>query len=70
MTQNWMLDVLADLRAFAEAEGHRALANHLDEALLLAAATLAQGDEPGVIETGASGEGGMPETAPRGTRLI
>lgn len=70
MTQNWMLDVLADLSAFAEAEGHRALANHLDETLLLAAATLAQGDDPGVIETTSSSDGGATAPARRGTRLI
>lgn len=41
-TQKWMLDVLADLRDFARAQGHGDLAAQLDETLMLAAVTLAQ----------------------------
>lgn len=41
MTQNdWILDVLADLKAFASANGLGALAEQLDDTTLIAAAEI------------------------------
>ena len=42
MTQNdWILDVLADLKAFASVNGLPALAEQLDDTTLIAAAAIA-----------------------------
>ncbi len=42
MTQNdWILDVLADLNAFASSNGLNALAEHLDDTMLIAAGEIA-----------------------------
>jgi hypothetical protein len=41
MTHDWILDVLADLKAFASANDLRALAEQLDDAKLIAAAEIA-----------------------------
>lgn len=41
MTNQWILDVLADLRAFARLNGLENLAQHLDETCVVAAAELA-----------------------------
>ena len=40
MHNDWILDVLADLRSFAEVNGMPRLASHLDETTLLAAAEI------------------------------
>lgn len=41
MKNNWILDVLADLKTFAQANGMVALAEQLDDTALIAAADLA-----------------------------
>ncbi len=41
MANDWIIDVLADLRTFAGANGLNALAEQLDDAALVAAAELA-----------------------------
>ena len=41
MANDWILDVLADLRAFASLNGMPRLAEHLDDATLAAAAEIA-----------------------------
>ncbi|MBE3636670.1 hypothetical protein [Mangrovicoccus algicola] len=41
MQQDWMLDVLADLKSFAQQNGMFALAEHLDDSLMVAAGELA-----------------------------
>ncbi len=41
MQQDWVLDVLADLRSFAQQNGMFALAEQLDDTLIVAAADLA-----------------------------
>lgn len=50
MQHDWILDVLADLKAYAVKNGLTALAHELDEATLIAAAESAsvQGKGPGV----------------------
>ena len=45
MAHEWVLDVLADLRTFADANALPALAAHLDEAGLIAAGELVSQDE-------------------------
>ena len=41
MTNDWILDVLADLKAFARTNGMTVLAEQLDDAVLIAAAEIA-----------------------------
>lgn len=41
MQNDWILDVLADLKSFATSNGMTALAEHLDDATLVAAAEIA-----------------------------
>lgn len=41
MTHDWVLDVLVDLKTFAARNGLKALADHLADAELIAAAELA-----------------------------
>lgn len=41
MTSDWIIDVLADLKAFARSNGMSALADQLDDATLIAAAEIA-----------------------------
>lgn len=40
MKQDWVLDVLTDLKSFAQQNGMFNLAEHLDDSLLVAAAEL------------------------------
>lgn len=44
MQNDWILDVLTDLRTFAHQNGLGALAEHLDDTRLVAAAELALND--------------------------
>lgn len=46
MTNEWMIDVLTDLRSFAEKQAMLDLAEHLDDAILVAAMEL-RGRETG-----------------------
>ena len=45
MKNDWILDVLADLNAFAKANGLKALAEQLEDTSLVAAAELASAAE-------------------------
>lgn len=45
MRSDWILDVLADLRAFAQSNGLPRLAEHLDDASLCALAEIANQPE-------------------------
>lgn len=53
MAQDWIVDVLADLRSFATQNGLTALAEQLDDTMLVAATELAQTDEaqPNAVES-------------------
>ncbi len=42
MLQDWMIDVLADLRSFAQQNGMKTLSEQLDDTILVAAAELSQ----------------------------
>jgi hypothetical protein len=44
MTHDWVLDVLTDLKAFAERNGLMALADQLDDAAMIAAAEIASSE--------------------------
>lgn len=44
MRDEWIIDVLADLKAFAAENGMAELAEHLDDTALIAAAALANRD--------------------------
>lgn len=44
MRHEWVLDVLSDLKAFAQANGLGTLSDHLDTTLALAAAEIAKID--------------------------
>jgi len=62
MAQDWIVDVLADLRNFAIQNGLTNLAEQLDDTILVAATELAQADDaaPNVVETNASRIGIVP----------
>ena len=44
MSQDWMIDVLSDLKKFAQQNGLVALAEQLDDTILLATAELKQNE--------------------------
>ena len=44
MTNDWIIDVLADLKSFAQANGLPALAEQLDDTTLVAASELSQAE--------------------------
>jgi hypothetical protein len=51
MTQNWMIDVLRDLRSFAAKNAMLELAEHLDDAVVIASAEmLTQNPSAEVVE--------------------
>lgn len=54
MEQDWVLDVLTDLKTFAQQNGMFNLAEHLDDTLIVAAAELAAhgGQKDGVGQGG------------------
>ena len=58
MTNEWILDVLADLKAFAVKNGLPALEEQMSDAMLVAANELA------------STEGSVPEVARQGTSYV
>lgn len=45
MNNEWMIDVLADLRKFAQKQAMLDLAEHLDDAIVLAAVEIRNHDE-------------------------
>ncbi|PWE31137.1 hypothetical protein DDZ14_14010 [Maritimibacter sp. 55A14] len=47
MAQEWMIDVLEDLKSFAQKNGMLALAEQLDDTILVAAADVRLGSGPG-----------------------
>ena len=49
MSQEWMIDVLTDLKKFAQQNGLMALAEQLDDSILIAAAELKL-NEPVVVQ--------------------
>lgn len=54
MQQDWVLDVLSDLKTFAQQNGMFNLAEHLDDTLLVAAAELeAHVGAPARVDDGA-----------------
>jgi hypothetical protein len=55
MQHIWLIDVLADLRAFSRQNGLPALAGQLDEALMTAALEIAQEGDAGLTEYQATG---------------
>lgn len=62
MAQDWIVDVLADLRSFATQNGLTSLAEQLDDTILVAATEIAQTDEghPNVVESHAPRVGIVP----------
>ncbi len=48
VTKDWMIDVLADLRICAQNSNMNLLAEHLDDAILVAASELARVSKDGV----------------------
>lgn len=61
MAQNdWILDVLVDLKTFAGANGFGALAEQLDDTMLVAAAEIASLNERAIAETYAEQTGSGP----------
>ena len=60
MAQDWIIDVLADLRLYAIRNYHMRLAEQLDDAILVAATELRAADsasegDPNRLEEGSSG---------------
>ncbi len=47
MSQEWMIDVLEDLKSFAQQNGLLALAEQLDDTILVATAEIASAVRPG-----------------------
>ena len=52
MTNEWMIDVLADLRNFAAKQAMLELAEHLDDAILVAAVEIRDHDRGRVVSVG------------------
>jgi len=50
VTKDWMIDVLADLRICAKNNKMNLLAEHLDDAILVAASELARDSKDGSID--------------------
>ncbi|KAA0912475.1 hypothetical protein [Aquicoccus porphyridii] len=65
MKNDWILDVLADLKTFAQANGLTQLAEQLEDTTLVAAAEIASGVEE--AKPGAETETGEPGRTPRTT---
>ena len=61
---DWILDVLSDLKTFASANGLSALAEQLDDTRLIAAAEIAFKNEEALAP--ANGKKGRLEPGPRG----
>lgn len=55
MTNEWMIDVLADLRNFAAKKAMLELAEHLDDAILVAAVEIRNQDRGQVVGVGVNG---------------
>lgn len=68
MSKHWILDVLTDLRAYAGANDMPVLAQHLEEAALLAVAELAQtpGVRLSVVQPDGAEIGRLPRQAANG----
>lgn len=49
MKNDWILDVLSDLKCFAQRNGHELLAQQLSQARLIAAVEIASGDIGGTL---------------------
>jgi hypothetical protein len=52
MSQEWMIDVLTDLKRFARENGLMGLAEQLDDTILIAAAELKQQDQKDPVKPG------------------
>ena len=52
MTNEWMIDVLADLRKFAEKQAMLELTEHLDDAIFVAAIEIRNQDRDRVASAG------------------
>ena len=52
MTNEWMIDVLTDLRKFAAKQAMLNLAEHLDDAILVAAVEIRDDDRGRVVSAG------------------
>lgn len=52
MTNEWMIDVLTDLRKFAEKQAMLELAEHLDDAILVATIEIRNQNRDGVVSAG------------------
>jgi len=68
MTNDWIIDVLSDLRSFADANGLAHLADQLDATRLVALAELASHKQGAVARGGAHDVRGR--TYPGGPRTI
>ena len=50
MAQDWIIDVLADLRQYAVRNYHMRLAEHLDDAIMVAAAEIRAADSAQIAD--------------------
>ena len=64
MNNDWILDVLADLKTFSQANGLKALVEQLEDTALVAAAELASNEEG--LQRDAESEAGKSERNPGG----
>lgn len=71
MTDDWIIDVLTDLNTFARNNGMIALAEHLDDAKLVAASELVNQSKgkPGVIGNYAKTSGKRPRSVRASTNI-
>ncbi len=69
MQNEWILDVLADLRTFAHQNGLSTLAEHLDDTRLVAATALTSNGEGRTGNECRTAQAAGHDTGGRGTRL-
>ncbi len=69
MKNDWILDVLADLRTFAQANGLNALAEQLEDTALVAAGEIASQREGLIVDANNAGGRTRADTGGVGTGL-
>jgi|GEM_PF-327375 len=71
MQYDWIVDVLSDLKTFAQTNGLSVLAEQLDDSILVAATEIAQAEEASVggMLTNADAGGALYRAHPAGDNL-
>jgi hypothetical protein len=69
MKNDWILDVLSDLKNFAQSNGHALLAEHLAQARLVAAVEMASADMGGTLAIHGDEATSRADTGSVGARL-